>query len=72
MCDFKIHAISVLCFIESFCAPDKATLKAEDHDLQCTSAGPFHAIPSTLFGVGSACGFGPDLVGIHSVSLAAR
>ena len=27
----KIYAISVLCFIGSVCAPDKATLNAENH-----------------------------------------
>ena len=59
-------------FIGSVCAPDKATLKAENHALQCTTAGPYNAIPSSLLGVGSVCGLGPDLVGIHSISLAAR
>ena len=72
LCDFKIYAISVLCFIGSVCAPDKATLKAENHALQCTTAGPYNAILSHLLGVGSICGLGPDLVGIHSISLAAR
>ena len=72
LCDFKIYAISVLCFIGYVCAPDKATLKAENHALQCTTAGPYNAIPSTLLGIGSVCGLGPDLVGIHSLSLAAR
>ena len=72
LCDFKIYAISVLSFIGSVCAPDKATLKAETDALQCTTAGPYNAIPSNLLGVGSVCGLGPDLVGIHSISLAAR
>ena len=72
LCDFKIYAISVLCFIGSVCALDKATLKAENHALQCTTAGQYNAIPSKLLGVGSVCGLGPDLVGIHSLSLAAR
>ena len=40
--------------------------------LQCTTAGPYNAKPSTLLGVGSVCGLGPDLVSIHSISLAAR
>ena len=31
-----------------------------------------NAIPTSLLGVGSVCGLGPDLVGIHSISLAAR
>ena len=65
-------AICVLSFIGSVCAPDKATLKAENHALQCTTAGPYNAIPCNLLGVGSMCGLGPDLVGIHSISLAAR
>ena len=72
----KINAstksLVVLSFIGSVCAPDKATLKAENHALQCTTARPYHAIPSHLLGVGSTCGLGPDLVGIHSISLAAR
>ena len=72
LCEIKIYAISVLSFISSVCAPDKATLKAENHVLQCTTAGPYNAIPSNLLGVGSVCGLGPDLVGIHSLSLAAR
>ena len=62
LCDFKIYAISVLSFIGSVCAPDKATLKAENHALQCTTAGPYNAVPSTLLGVGSICSLGPDLV----------
>ena len=72
LCDFKIYAISVLCIVGSVCAPDKATLKAENHALQCTTAGQCNAFPSTLLGVCSVCGLGPDLVGIHSLSLAAR
>ena len=42
-CDCKIYAISVLSFIGSLCAPDKAALKAEAHALQCTTAGPYNA-----------------------------
>ena len=72
LCDFKIYAISVLILIGSVCAPDKATLKTENHALQCTTAGPYNAIPSNFLGVGSVSGLGPDLVGIHSISLAAR
>ena len=72
LCDLKIYAISVLTFIGSVCAPDKATLKAENHALQCTTAGPYNAISSKLLAVGSVCGLGLDLVGIHSISLAAR
>ena len=63
---------SVLGFIGSVCAPDKATLTAENHGLQCTTAGPYNAIPSSLLQVGSICGLGPDLIGIHTISLAAR
>ena len=72
LCDFKIYAISVLSFIGSVCAPDKATFKAENHALPCTTAGPYNAIPSSLLQVGSICGLGPDLVGLHSISSAAR
>ena len=64
--------MSVLSYIGSICAPDKATLKAEADALQCTTAGPYDAIPTSLLGVGFVCGLGPDLVGIHSISLAAR
>ena len=71
-CATSFSAISVRSFIGSVCAPDKATLNSENHALQCTTAGPHNAIPSDLLGVGSVCGLGPDLVGIHSVSLAAR
>ena len=46
LCDIKIYAILVLSFIGSVCAPDKATLKAENHALHCTTAGPHNAIPS--------------------------
>ena len=46
LCDFKINAISVLSFIGSVCAPDKATLKAGNHALQCTTAGPYNAVSS--------------------------
>ena len=58
LCDFKIYAISVLSSIGPVFAPDKATLKAENHALQCTTAGPYNAIPSNLLGVGSICGLG--------------
>ena len=71
LCDLKIYAVSVLNYIGSVCAPDKATLNAEAHALQCTTAGPYNAISTNLLGVGSVCGLGPDLVGIHSFGLAA-
>ena len=72
LCDFKICATSVLSFIGSVCAPDNDTLKAENHALQCTTVEPYNAIQSSLLQVGSICGLGPDLIGIHSMSLAAR
>ena len=72
LCDFKICATSVLSFIGSVCAPDNATIKAENHALQCTTAGPYNAITSSLLQVGSIYGLGPVVIGIHSVSLAAR
>ena len=62
----------MLSYTGSVCAPDKATHKTENHALQCTTAGSYNALPSNLLGVGSVCGLGPDLVGIHSISLAAR
>ena len=68
----KIYAISAVSFFGSVWAPDKAIFKVENHAIQCTAAGPCNALPSNLFRVGSVCGFGPDLVGIHSISLAAR
>ena len=43
LCDFKIFAISVLSFIGSVCALNKATLKADTHALQCTTAGSYNA-----------------------------
>ena len=69
LCDLKIYAISVLSFIGSVCAPDKTTFQAENHAFQCTTAGPYNAIPSSHLGVGSICGLGPVLVGIHSQQL---
>ena len=72
LCDFKIYAISVLSFIGSVCAPDEATLKAENHGLQSTTAGQYNAIPSSSLQVGSICGLVRYLIGIHSISLAAR
>ena len=68
--EFKIYALSVLGFIGSISAPDEATLKDEAHALQCTTAG--NAIPTNFLCVGSVCGLGPDLLGIHTLSLAAR
>ena len=67
----KIYAVSVLSYIGSIRAADKSTLKAEADALQCTTARPYNAIPTSLLGVGSVCGLGPDLVGIHSISLVA-
>ena len=72
LCNLNIYAISVLNFIGSICALDKATFKAENHALQCTTAGPYNAISSELLAVDSVCGLGPDLVGMHSLSLVAR
>ena len=72
LCDLKIYALSVSGYIGSISALDKATFKAGSHALQCTTAGTYNAIRTSLFGVGSVCGLCPDLVGIHSISLAAR
>ena len=64
--------MSVLRYIGSISTPDKATLKAEAQALQCPAAGQKNAFPISLLGVGSVCVLGPDLVGIDSISLAAR
>ena len=72
LCDFRVYAISVLSSVGSVCAPDNATLKTENRALQCTTTGPYNTVPSSLLQVGSICGLGPDLIGIHSISLAAR
>ena len=72
LCDLKDLRDFRAEFHCSVCAPDKATFKAENHALQCTTAGPYNAIPSKLLEVGSACGLGLDLVGLHSLSLATR
>ena len=53
-------------------APDEATLKDEARALQCTTAGPCNATPTSLLCAGSVCGLGPDLLGIHTLRLAAR
>ena len=67
----KIYArCGIGCILDPSSAPDEATLKAE---APCpTTAGPYTAIPTNFLCVGSVCGLGPDLVGIHSISLAAR
>ena len=59
LCDIKTYALSVLGFFGSISAPDEATLKAEAHALQCTTAGPYNAIHTNLLCVGSVCGLGP-------------
>ena len=69
---FEIYALSVLGYLGSISAPDGATLKEEAHALQCTTAGPYNALPTDLLRAGSACGLGIDLFGIHVLSLAAR
>ena len=44
----------------SVCAPDKATLKAENHALQCRTARPYNAKPFNLFEVGDLVGITPS------------
>ena len=70
--DFKIYALSVIGFLVSISAPDKATLREEAHALQCITARPYNAIPTNLPRTGSTCGLGLDTFGIHILSLAAR
>ena len=72
LCDANIYALSVLCYTGSISAPDEATLKADAHALPCTTAGPYSAILTIFLCVGSIWSLGPDLLGIRSVSLAAR
>ena len=67
LCPFRFWG-----YIGSMSAPDEATLKDEAYALQCTVGGPCNASPTNLLCVGSICGLGPDLVGIRSISLAAR
>ena len=70
--DFKIYALSVLGHVGFFSAPDEVTLKEESHALLCTTAGPYNAMPTDLLRVGSVCGLGSDLRGVHIISLAVR
>ena len=72
LCDFKIYALSVLGYIGSISAPDGATLKEEAHASQCTTASPYDSIPTDLRRAASVCGLRPDMLGIHTLSLAAR
>ena len=72
LCDLKTPALSVFGYVGPISALENAILKTEAHALQCTAAGPYNAVPTSLLCVGSVCGLGPDLVGIHSVSLAAH
>ena len=59
-------------FVGSISAPEEATIKDEAHALQCIAAGPYNAIPTNLLCVDSVSGFGPALLGIDTLSLAAR
>ena len=70
--DFKIYAFSVLGFLRSVSAPDRATLKEEAHALQCMTGGPYNAIPTDLLRAGPLRGLGIDTYRIHILSLAAR
>ena len=47
-CATLIYALSVLGCVGSISAPDEATLKAEAHALQFTTAGPYNAISTNL------------------------
>ena len=60
-----------LVYTGSISALDEATLRDEAHALQCTTTGPYNAIPTNLLRVGSVCGLGIDILGIHTLSLAA-
>ena len=69
--DFKKFALSVLGYLGSISSPDGATLKEEAHALQCTTAGPYNAIPTDLQRTGSVCDLGIDQFRIRNLSLAA-
>ena len=69
--DFKISALSVLGYLGSISAPDRATI-LEAHALHCITAGPCNAIPTNFLRAGSTCGLGLDIFGIFFLSLAAR
>ena len=66
LCDFKIYELSVFGYIGSLSAPDEATLKKGAHALQCTTAGPYNAVPTNLLPVGSVCSLGPDILDPYS------
>ena len=72
LCDLKIYAISVL----SFYWIRMRTRQGDPQSREpCPSVYNCRTVPrytSHLLGVGSICGLGPDLVGIHSISLSAR
>ena len=64
LCDCKINALSV--------RTGWSNLKEEAHALQCTTAGPYNAIPTDLLRFDYMCYLGLDILGIHTLSLAAR
>ena len=53
---FKISALPVLAFVGSVSEPDKESVTAENLALKRLSAGPLHALPSSMRRRGSACG----------------
>ena len=56
--DFEVYVLSVLGCIGSISAPDEATLKEESYALQCTTAGPYNALPTRLLHAGFVRGLG--------------
>ena len=70
--DFKVYALSVLGHLGSISAPDEATPKEEADALQCITADHHNAIPTDLLRIGSMCGVGLDILGIHTLRKAAR
>ena len=72
LCDFGVYTLAELGVIGSASAPDEANLKEEVHALRCTAAGPYNTIAADFLRVGSMCGLGLDIFGIHTLSLAAR
>ena len=70
--DIIIDSLLVLEYIGSTSAPDEATFKEKAHALQCTTEGSSNAILAELLRVGFVCGLGIDVLGTHTLSLAAR
>ena len=63
LCDLQIFPLSVLRCTGSISAPDEATLKLRPMPYSVLLS--IQCLRTSLLCVGSVCGLGPDLVGIH-------